>query len=94
MKSLAKFAVTALATYRITKLVLDDEIFAEPRNALLKRFPPNETKLGYLVTCPWCVSVWAGVAVAAGLKVAPKSTEVVAQGLAASALTGLAYERL
>ena len=94
MNSLVKTAVTALATYRITKLVLEDEIFAEPRNALLKRFNPQETKIGYLLTCPWCVSVWAGVAVAAGLKYAPKATEPVAQGLAASAVTGLMYERL
>lgn len=40
------------ATWRLTDMILGDRIF-EP---IRKRFP------GYLLTCPRCVSVWAGIA--------------------------------
>lgn len=94
MKRLAYLAIDVLATYRITKLVLEDEILSGPRDKLLAKYPPNETKFGYLLTCPWCVSVWAGMGVVGLRMVAPKIGEVVSSGLAASALTGEAYERL
>jgi hypothetical protein len=55
-------AVDALATARLTRLVVDDEIFQPVRDRVQGRWP--ESKLAYLMTCPVCVSIWAGVAVA------------------------------
>jgi hypothetical protein len=86
-------AVDALAVFRLTKLVVDDEIFADAREKLLDRFHPDETKIGYLITCPWCVSIWAGGAVVVARAVAPRAWDLAAQALAFSAVTGLVAER-
>jgi hypothetical protein len=86
--------VDALAVFRLTKLVNDDEITADLRDKILERFHPEDTKIGYLITCPWCVSIWAGGAVALARELAPRSWNVAASALAFSALTGLAAEKI
>lgn len=60
---LITFAVAALATARITRLVTTDRITQAPRRLLLRRLDP-EGLPAYLVVCDWCVSVYAGAAVA------------------------------
>jgi len=86
--------VDTLAVYRLTKLVNDDVILDDVRNKLLDRFPPEETKIGNLITCPWCVSVYAGGAVALARTVAPRQWNVLAQALAFSTVTGLVAEKM
>ena len=86
------FLVDGLAVFRLTKLVNDDEIFADVRDKLLDRFPPESTKLGYLITCPWCVSIYTGLAAALARELAPRPWNVVASALAFSAATGLVAE--
>ena len=86
--------VDALAVFRLTKLVNDDEILGDVRDKLLERFHPEDTKIGYLITCPWCVSIYAGGAVALARELAPRTWNVAASALAFSALTGLAAENL
>lgn len=56
-------AVSLAATHRITKLVVEDEISRPIREFVEDRWP--DSKVAYLVTCPACVSVWAGAAVVA-----------------------------
>lgn len=66
--------VDALATYRLTRLVttdtitqpLRDRVFAETGRIRGKHARPSAVaeKVEYLITCPWCVSVYAGGAVA------------------------------
>lgn len=80
--------VDALAVYRLTKLVIDDQITEPLREKVWKRYPPS-TNIGYLVTCPWCVSIYVGGAVVAARLVAPRQWDRVAQGLAFSSITGL-----
>jgi hypothetical protein len=86
------FLIDGLAVFRVTKLVNDDEIFADVRDKLLDRFPPESTKLGYLITCPWCVSIYTGFAAALARELAPRTWNVVASALAFSAATGLVAE--
>ena len=52
------FVILGLATFRITRLLTRDTIFDTPRNRFWDRFPPESSKLGYLFTCEWCLSVW------------------------------------
>jgi hypothetical protein len=56
--------VCALAAARLTRLVVDDVIFDQPRAWLVTRL---DGKLEKLITCPWCISAWlsAGVLVLA-----------------------------
>lgn len=66
------------ATWRITRLVTEDEIAAPLRRWVGRRWP--DSKASYLVNCPYCVSVWAGLAVSSGL-----IPRLVVRGLALSA---------
>lgn len=50
----------ALATWRLTELAVSDEITRPFREAVNRRWPGS--RVAYLVTCPACVSVWAGFA--------------------------------
>ena len=55
-------ALTAyLATRRITSLITEDKITEDLRNVVWQKFSPEDTKLGYLVTCRKCSSLWAGL---------------------------------
>lgn len=92
---MVRLIIDVLATYRLTKLVLDDEITREPREAILDRFNPAETKIGYLFTCPWCVSFWTGLGVFLIRRYAPEDfADILNSTLAASAATGLMYEKI
>lgn len=84
----------ALATYRTTKLVIDDKITEGPREWIFARFgDPRVSKISYLVSCPHCVSMYAGLALSLGDTVFPRTTRILARGLAFSAITGLLAER-
>lgn len=54
-------ALRVAAAWRLTKLVTEDEITRELREAVENRWPGS--KAAYLVSCPACVSVWSGIAV-------------------------------
>lgn len=87
------FIILALATYRITRLITRDHIFSSARNKFWEKYPPESTKLGYLITCEWCTSIW----VASLLVISAMITLVtvaVATVFALSAVAGLltAYE--
>ena len=75
-----------LATKRLVRLIAKDEIFEDARVWLFDRWPPEDHRFTYLLTCEKCLSVWAGFAVAGLL---PK---VLVDTLAASEATILLGE--
>lgn len=102
------FLVDALAAYRLTVLVVRDEIMSGPRNAVRewanRRRPTSEKiadalylpvrhpKIAYLVECPWCVGVYAGLGVVAFRRLVPRLADPILRGLAVSAIVGLVAE--
>lgn len=54
--------VDVAATWRITRLITEDEI-ARP----LREATTPGSRVEYLLECPYCVSVWVGAAVASGI---------------------------
>lgn len=55
--------VSALAVYRITRLLVADQVLAAPREAVQRWAGGTAQRrsrpaLAYFVTCPWCVSIW------------------------------------
>lgn len=92
------FPVAALATYRLTKLVIDDEILREPRNVIMDRIQasshPLAPKAYYFMTCPWCVSIWAAGGLLLLHKVSPNLAAVITTILAASGVSGVLAERV
>lgn len=77
--------VSALAVYRLTRLVVADTILDRPRAALAGR----SDRMGVFITCPWCVSVWVAAGWALLLGLLPVAALVVGVALAWSAVAGL-----
>jgi len=49
--------VAALATARITRLVVDDQLTVFWRQWVVKRYGADSLP-SYLAHCPWCMSMW------------------------------------
>lgn len=92
MNKAVSLANDIIATYRLTKLVMDDKITEDFRTYIYQTFP-RESKISYLITCPWCVSIWAAAVIFAIRRIDPQTADVVSGILTASALTGIAYTR-
>jgi hypothetical protein len=86
--------VGALAAHRLTRLAIQDVITAKPRNAILKKYPPTQESWSYLLTCPWCAGMWAGLVVAALQGLGGKAGRGLVYALALSDAVGIAEERL
>lgn len=63
-------AVDALAVHRMTRLLVEDEISSRLRDYLSENYPPHEVHgaksfvtPSYVAFCPYCASVWMGLAV-------------------------------
>jgi len=60
--------IYTVAVVRVVGLITRDDLLKEPREALELRIlgePPSplwRRKLAYLLTCPWCVSMYVGAA--------------------------------
>ncbi len=87
------FLIDALATHRLTKLVIDDKITEDAREKVFHKYgEPHESKVSYLVTCPWCSSIWIGLGVVAARTIAPRAWRPLSYALAFSTVTGLIEE--
>ena len=85
--------VDALAVHRLTKLVIADYITEPLREKVYEKFgDPADSKISYLVTCPWCVSIYAGLGVVAARTIAPKVWRPLSYALAFSSFTGWVEE--
>jgi hypothetical protein len=85
--------VDALATYRITRLLISDGILDRPRSAVLTRFRAHQ-KFVEFVECPWCLGFWISASVVLARRVAPKPWNIAAETLAFSAVSGLVASRV
>lgn len=86
--------VSGLATYRLSRLIVEDEITAPIRDRIWKNHPPHTSKLGYLFTCYWCSSIYAASALEISRMIAPKTTRRVETVLALSAVAGIVAARM
>lgn len=50
--------ILALASYRVSRIFIQDEIFSKARNAIWRRYPPESSLLGYYLTCYSCLGLW------------------------------------
>jgi hypothetical protein len=92
--TLIELVILGLATYRLTRLIIDDVILEFIRNWVWKRFPPHTSKIGYLFTCTWCMSIWVASFVVLSAMLIPVLVYAYAV-FALSAIAGLltAYEQ-
>lgn len=82
-----------VATRRLTKVINEDYVTQPLRDAVWKRFPPHKSKIGYLFTCDWCMSIWAGVIIFSLRHKYPEIADIVSGILTASQITGTASEK-
>lgn len=90
--SAVRFISDILATYRLTKLIMEDRITEDFRNLIYSKFP-KDSMLSYLIGCPWCISIWAGLTIFTLRRVSPETADIVSGLLAASAVTGVVYTK-
>lgn len=55
--------IDALAVHRATRLITEDELTRPLRERIHANHPPAASKLGYVITCPYCASIYAALAV-------------------------------
>lgn len=93
MAALITLLLYVLATARMVRLVIDDELVRSPRKWWLDRAPAGSLRR-YWITCAWCVSVVAALWPAAAYVLAPDHPvpRMVAAVLAFSWLAVLARE--
>ena len=84
-----QFMILGLAVYRTTRLITLDQITAPLREWVWRHFPPECSKLGYLLTCDWCTSFWIGSLYLAAYILNNDVTLVVAAIFALSAVAGI-----
>lgn len=82
-----------LAVIRLTKLILHDYITEDIRNYIFTKFPPADSKLGYLFTCPWCMSIWVAALYFVLRRTHPEFTNYLSELLTASLATGILNEK-
>ena len=83
-------AVDALASYRVTRLLVSDGIVDRQRDALVDRLRRRgHRKLVELSECPWCIGFWVACGVVAARRVVPRAWSPVAEAFAFSAVSGL-----
>ena len=83
MLNLLLFLLGILATHRIARLIVEDQIFAPLRDRIWKKYPPA-TALGYFFTCYWCTSIWAATVLVVGYILLPYITIAISAILALS----------
>ncbi len=90
--------VDALACFRLTRLVIEDDITAPLRekvkHAAMREVdsPGLAAKIETLLSCPWCVSVYVGFGIVVLRRAAPRLWGPIATALALSAATGIIAE--
>ena len=88
-------AFDALASYRVTRLLVSDGIANRPRDALTARLERRgHRKLVELIECPWCTGFWVAAGVVAARRLAPRAWDPLAEVLAYSAAAGLIASRV
>lgn len=67
MNPVLKLGLEALAASRLTRLVVDDHITEPLREKIWAVDPPEKMRVGFVVTCHACTSVWAAGLVRSGI---------------------------
>ena len=93
MASLIRFIVFVLAVYRVTRLLIEDEILDEAREWYFSKVKPGG-KLYYLATCYWCLSFWVSIPFAILYVARPNGMMVTGLPLASSAVAGFISQKV
>lgn len=93
MTKLIQFVVLILAVYRVTRLLIQDEIIDEAREWYFSKVKSGG-KLEYLMTCYWCLSFWVSIPFAILYIARPNGMMVAGLPLASSAVVGFISQKV
>jgi hypothetical protein len=79
----------ALAVYRIVRFIQRDSLIETQREQVINRWGGGHLRLGELLQCPWCLSIWVAAGVVIARAGAPRVWGKIARGLAFSAGAGV-----
>lgn len=82
-------ALSVIAIYRITALIIDDRVFDRPRDFIHSRMSGRLLDIPYLITCYWCLSFWVGLVCVPFMLFLPFIWGPFALVMAASAVSGI-----
>ena len=86
----AELLVDALASYRVTRLLVSDGIFDRQRDVIVDGLRRRgHRKLVELSECPWCIGFWVACGVVAVRRLVPRAWGPVAETFAFAAVSGL-----
>ena len=83
-----EFFILALASFRVTRLFVQDVLFESFRERVWGRFSPESSKFGYLFTCFWCLGFWVSLIDFICYTILPTQTLFAAYVFALSAVVG------
>ena len=86
--------ILALATFRVTRFIVVDELFSPVRNWIWEAKAPESSYIGYFFTCPWCISLWVALPIVFLYALNPSLVVLVGCIFALSAISGLIAARL
>lgn len=93
MHKLILFLVFILSVYRVTRLLIEDEIIDEARDWYFSKVKTGG-KLEYLMTCYWCLSFWVAIPFAILYIAKPDGMMVAGLPLASSAVVGFISQKV
>ena len=91
--TLVDLIILALATYRLTRVIVEDAVAERLRNLIWSRFKPSHG-LGYLITCYWCTGFWVASLLVLLFIIIPVPVIAASLVLALSAVAGIIAARL
>lgn len=93
MMLIVSLIVAAFAVARLTRLIVDDQITIGFRRWVLQKWG-DESWQSYLMTCPWCMSIWVGAPIMPVAVIWPNQWIIAALAVpAASMVTGLLLDK-
>jgi len=87
--SVLHVVILSLFAYRLTRLIVLDEILNPVRDWIWDRKPPHSSQIGYFFTCPWCVSMWVALPIMFSYALFPSITILIGCIFTLSAIAGL-----
>ena len=87
--SIFHFVLLALASYRLTEVVVEDVVLNRVRLKIWKKFPPENEGIGYLFTCTKCASIWTSALLVLMYTINQGTAIVIGSILAVSAIVRL-----
>lgn len=88
MTELLVFVIAILAAYRITRVVIEDEVFDTPRNWLYEKVKKSPT-LTYMLGCYWCLGFYVSILVVVLIWLFPTVMPWILAPFALSAAVGI-----